>query len=80
MRERGKAYEEEMGGRAGSALVCADRDNAGRYMIIATFDSYEAAMANSDDPRTQALAADMAKLADGPPTFFNLDLIDEIRS
>ena len=35
-------------------------------------------MRNSEDPRTQALAADMAKLADGPPTFYNLDLIDEI--
>ena len=47
-------------------------------MIVATFDSYEAAMANSEDPRTQAMAADMAKLSDGPPTFYNLDLIEEL--
>jgi hypothetical protein len=79
LRERGRAYEQEMGGdRAGSAMVCADRDNPGRYFIIGRFGSYDDAMKNSEDPRTQALAGDMAKLADGPPTFYNLDVIDEI--
>lgn len=79
LRERGRAYEEEMGGdRSGRAMVCADRDNPGRYFIIGRFGSYDDAMRNSEDPRTQALADDMAKLADGPPTFYNLDLIDEI--
>jgi hypothetical protein len=79
LRERGRAYEQEMGGdRAGRAMVCADRDNPGRYFIIGRFGSYDDAMRNSEDPRTQALAGDMAKIADGPPTFYNLDLIDEI--
>jgi hypothetical protein len=79
LRERGHAYEQEMGeDRTGRAMVCADRDNPGRYFIIGRFGSYDDAMRNSEDPRTQALAADMAKLADGPPTFYNLDLIDEI--
>ena len=77
--ERGRAYEEEMcADRAGSAMVCADRDNPGQYFIIGTFDSHEAAMANSEDPRTQAMASDMAKMSDGPPTFYNLDLMDVI--
>lgn len=79
VRERGHAYEQEMGGdRGGAATVCADRDNPGRYFIIGRFGSFDEAMKNSEDPRTQALAADMAKLADGPPTFYNLDVIDEI--
>ena len=79
LRERGHAYEQEMGDdRTGRAMVCADRDNPGRYLIIGRFGSYEDAMRNSEDPRTQALAADMAKLADRPPTFYNLDLLDEI--
>jgi hypothetical protein len=79
LRERGHAYEQEMGAdRAGRAMVCADRDNPGRYFIIGRFASYDDAMRNSEDPRTQALAGDMAKMADGPPTFYNLDVIDEM--
>ncbi len=78
LRERGKRYEEEGGGGGGKGTVCADRDNPGRYYIIAQFDSYEAAMENSNKPETQELAADMAKLSNGPPTFYNLDVIDVI--
>ncbi|MGH9222900.1 MAG: hypothetical protein ACRD2W_03670 [Acidimicrobiales bacterium] len=78
MQARGKRYEEETGGGGSSAIVCEDRDNAGTYLIIATFDSYEEAMKNSEAPETQALAADMMALSDGPPTFRNLDVIDEL--
>ena len=77
MKDLGRKYEEEGGGGAG-AMVCADRDNAGRYFIIATFDDYDAAMKNSEDPKTQELAAKMQELADGPPTFYNLDLLERI--
>lgn len=76
MAARGRQYEQETGG-GGTAMVCADRDNPGTYLIIATFPSYEEAMANSEKPETQALAADMAALADGPPIFRNLDLREE---
>jgi quinol monooxygenase YgiN len=77
MRERGRRFQEETGGGGStSAIVCADRDNEGRYFIIAQFPSYEEAMKNSEAPETQALAADMAKLGDGPPTFYNLDLLE----
>ncbi|HEX6595731.1 MAG TPA: hypothetical protein VF045_02275 [Acidimicrobiales bacterium] len=78
MRERGRQYEQETGGGGSRAMVCADRDNPGHYCIIAQFDSYEEAMKNSEAPETQALAADMAALADGPPTFRNLDLMEEL--
>jgi len=77
MAARGKQYEQETGG-AGKGVICADRDNPGTYLVIATFDSYEDAMANNDKPETQALAADMARLSDGPPTFRNLDVVDEV--
>lgn len=81
MRKLGEEYEAEMGDDAtGVGVVCADRDNPGRYLIIGTFDDYESAMKNSEDPRTQALAAAMAKIADGPATFTNLDVIDEFGS
>ncbi len=75
---RGRQYEQETGGGGSTAMVCADRDNPGTYLIIATFPSYEEAMANSEKPETQALAADMAALSDGPPTFRNLDLREEL--
>ena len=78
VRARGQKYQEETGGGGGTAFVCEDRDNPGTYLIMATFDSYEAAMANSEAPETQALAADMMALSDGPPIFRNLDLIEEI--
>ena len=52
--------------------VTEDRDRPGHYLTLAEFDSYEAAMANSEHPDTQEFAAMMAKLVDGPPTFHNL--------
>jgi hypothetical protein len=55
-------------------MVCKDRDNAGQFMTIAEFPSYEAAMKNNDLPETQEFSGSMMKLADGPPTFYNLDL------
>jgi hypothetical protein len=61
----------------GRSAVCADRDNPGRYSIIVFFDSYEDAMKNSALPETAALAEKTAALADGPPTFVNLDIIEE---
>ena len=64
-------------GPLGEAPSVADRDNPGRYSIIVFFDSYEDAMKNSALPETDALAEKTAALADGPPTFVNLDIIEE---
>jgi quinol monooxygenase YgiN len=69
-------FREQTEGRRTVArvMVCKDRDNAGQFMTIAEFPSYEAAMKNNELPETAALAQEMQKLADGPPTFYNLDL------
>ena len=56
------------------ATLCADRDNPGTYIQIVEFPSYEAAMANSNDPRTAQFAARLAGITSGPPTFRNLDV------
>ncbi len=56
------------------AMTCKDRDNPGQYLTIVEFPSYEAAMKNNELPETAAVAEAMQKLADGPPTFYNLDL------
>jgi quinol monooxygenase YgiN len=58
------------------AQVCTDRDEPGRFVNIVQFESYEAAMENSNHPDTQEFAARMAKLSDGPPRFLNLDVVD----
>jgi len=54
--------------------VTQDRDNPNRYLTIVEFPSYEAAMANSDDPGTSDFAARMAALCTSGPTFHNLDV------
>jgi hypothetical protein len=64
-------------GRASSPLrgtIVADRDRPGVYLNIVEFDSYEAAMENSNRPETGEFAARLAKLCDAPPKFSNLDV------
>jgi hypothetical protein len=58
-------------------ITCADRDDAGRYLQVVFFDSYESAMENSNLPVTQEFAQKMMALGDGPPSFHNLDVVDD---
>jgi quinol monooxygenase YgiN len=79
---------EEVGDRMREALgadmavlrstVSEDRDRVGHFMIVAEFDSYESAMAQSNDPRMSAFADEMAALVNGPVTFYNLDVKHEM--
>ena len=64
-------------GTARRVVSCADRDRPGVYFTVAEFDSYESAMENSGDPATQELSQRMAALADGPPTFYDLDIVED---
>jgi hypothetical protein len=61
----------------GRSAVCQDRDNPGHYAVVVFFDSYEDAMKNSALPETDALSKKTMALSDGPPTFVNLDIIEE---
>lgn len=56
------------------ATLTADRDRPGYYLNLVEFESYEAAMENSNRPETSEFAARMAELCDGPPKFYNLDV------
>ncbi len=58
-------------------VLCQDRDQPGRYLNIVFFDSYEAAMENSNLPVTQEFSQKMMGLADGAPTFYNLEVVDD---
>ena len=57
--------------------ITSDRDNPRRYLIIAEFESYEAAMENSNLEETDALAEAMRALVDGPPTYHNLNVLEQ---
>jgi hypothetical protein len=79
MRKLDAEWEKAASGQStsGRRVLTQDRDNPGRYLVIVFFDSYESAMENSNNPVTQEFAEKMTALADGPPTFFNLDVIDD---
>lgn len=70
-------YIAKTGGRRTSLRSVAgqDRDRPGHYVNVVFFDSYEDAMANSELPETQELAAGLAELTTRPPTFTNLDVV-----
>jgi hypothetical protein len=58
-------------------VLAQDRDDPGKYMQIVFFPSYEEAMKNSEMPETSKFAEKMMSLAEGPATFYNLDVVDD---
>jgi hypothetical protein len=63
--------------KAGRRVLCQDRDKPERYFNVVFFDSYEDAMKNSALPETESFSKKMMSFADGPPTFYNLDVVDD---
>jgi hypothetical protein len=59
------------------AVICEDRDDPGHIFQVVFFDSYESAMENSNLPLTQQLNERMTPLMDGPPSFYNLEVVDD---
>jgi hypothetical protein len=53
------------------------RNDPDRFVVIAFFESYEAAMENPSLPETAAFAEKQMPLLEGPPTFIDLDVVDE---
>jgi quinol monooxygenase YgiN len=58
-----------------STKLLRDRDRENAFMVIAEFESYEAAMENSNKPETTSYAKRMGELTDGPPTYGNYDVL-----
>jgi hypothetical protein len=65
------------GATAQRGILCADRDDAGRYFQIVFFESAEDAAKNSALPVTQEFAGKMMALGKGEPTFYDLDVVDD---
>jgi hypothetical protein len=59
------------------SFVTRDSNDPDRFMILAFFDSYESAMEDSNLPETAAFAEKQMPLLDGPPTFYDLDVIED---
>jgi hypothetical protein len=58
-------------------LLARDHSDPSRYFAIAFFDSYESAVANSNLPGTRAATALHAQTSEGPPVFYNLDILED---
>lgn len=54
-----------------------DREDPNHFMVIVFFDSYESAMENSNLPETDEFSRKMMALLDGPPTFHNLEVVED---
>ncbi len=77
LRKLAQDVPQSLGGNV-RGMVCGDRDNPGRYVVVAEFPSYEEAMENSQRPEVSDFAQRMAELCDGPPTYRNLDVLEDI--
>jgi len=58
-------------------LLARDRSDPGHCFAVAFFDSFESAMENSGLPETQAAARQYAKMSDGPPVFYDLEVVED---
>ncbi len=58
-------------------IITRDRNDPSRYRILAFFDSYQSAMENSALPETQHFADQMTNLMEGPPSFVDLDVLED---
>jgi hypothetical protein len=79
MRSVGDEWERATEGKrkARRRILCQDRDDSGRYVNVVFFDSYEEAMENSALPETSSFSKKMMSFADGAPTFYNLEVIED---
>lgn len=57
------------------SIVGRDRNDPNHYLVLAFFDDYESAMANSALPETGEFATKQQTLADGPAGFTDLDVV-----
>jgi hypothetical protein len=56
--------------------VMADTDRPGYYLSLIEFESREIAMEASNRPETQEFFGRLSKFMDGPPKFYNLDVVE----
>ena len=80
MEQLGKEWEAaaQSDSTARRRVLGRDRTDRNHYLNIVFFDSHESAMQNSNHPTTQEFAAKMMALAEGAPTFLDLDIVEDV--
>jgi hypothetical protein len=61
----------------GRSILCQDRNDKNRYLVLAFFDSPESARFNSELPETTDFANQANTIVDAPLEFQDLDVIDD---
>jgi hypothetical protein len=59
------------------SILCRDRNDANRYLVLAFFDSPESAAVNSELPETAAFANQTNAIVDSPLVFQDFDVIED---
>jgi hypothetical protein len=59
------------------SIVCQDRNDKNRYIVLAFFDSPESATTNSDLPETANFAKQVSAIVDAPIEFHDLDVVED---
>jgi hypothetical protein len=59
------------------SILCRDRNDANRYLVLAFFDSPESAAINSDLPETAAFANQTNAIVDSPLIFHDFDVVED---
>lgn len=77
----GKQFREDSAKVTGGAkplrgTITADQERPGYYLSIIEFESAEAAREASSRAETQEFFGRLTELMDGPPKFYNLDVVD----
>src|SRR5687767_8123978 len=58
-------------------ILCQDRNDSSKYVMIVILDSYQAAMEKSNLPGTSESAEKMAAVLTAPPVFRDLDVLQD---
>jgi hypothetical protein len=58
-------------------LLGRDHSDPEGYFAIVFFDPHESAMENSNLPETKAAAEGYRKIFEGPPVFYDLDVLEK---
>lgn len=77
IQELSAKYDESGPGNVRRSIVTRDRNDERRFVVVVFFDSYESAMENSNRPETNEFAEKLAALVDGPPTFHDLEVVED---
>jgi quinol monooxygenase YgiN len=59
------------------SIVCQDRNDRNRYVVLAFFDSPESAKANNDLPETANFAKQVSAIVDAPIEFRDFEVVED---